>query len=300
MLKLKKESYFAFVIVLAMLSWGGSWTSAKAIPASVPSEIVVFWRFFITFISFIPIIIFLKQPLYINRSGIYQVLIGAAFLVVYNFLFINGVREGQAGAGGVIVTTLNPLFTFMISAFVFKHRIKRKETLGLTLGLIGGAILFQIWNLFNSNFMNGADSLFFLAALSWAFLSVITQKSKLNMSPFIFSFYIYGIAALFNFFMAIPNGLFNISQVSSGTWLNIIYLSLLATTFGTTAYFYAASKLGANKASSFTFLVPSSAVFFSWLFLNEAVNLITIIGGMLALIAVYIINYQNKYQKMKR
>ncbi len=299
MSKIKKETVFAVIIVIAMLTWGGSWTSGKAIDIEVALEIVVFWRFFITFISFIPIILYLKPSLSLNKRGRYQVIIGAIFLVLYNFFFLYGLRYGLANEGGVIVTTLNPLFTFLISVIILKQSMKLKEAIGLFIGLIGGAILFQIWNIFNPSFLGGGDLLFLLAALSWALLSVITQKSKLNISPFVFSFYTYGLAALLNFILAIPKGVFDISEVQSITWINIFYLSLAATTFGTTVYFYAASQLGANKASSYTFLVPSSAVFFSWLILKEKVEWWTIIGGILALIAIYIINYNKKLERRR-
>ncbi len=294
MFKLKKETYFAIVIILAMLSWGGSWTSGKSISSSI--ELVVFWRFFITFISFIPIILFLKQSLHLNRVGFFQIVAGAIFLVIYNFFFLNGEKStfGLAGSGGVLVTTLNPLFTFIISLLIFKQPIKKKETYGLLLGLLGGAILLKAWNVFNPDFMNIADTLFLLAAFTWAMLSVVSQKSKENMTAFVFSFYTYGLAALISFFIAIPKDVFNISQINGVTWFNIFYLSLAATTFGTTAYFFAASKLGASKASSYTFLVPASAVFFSWLILHEQIKIYTVIGGILALAAVYMINYRKK------
>lgn len=46
-------------------------------------------------------------------------------------------------------------------------------------------------------------------------------------------------------------------------------ISVLSTTFATSIYFAATTKIGANEASSFVFLVPFNAIFLSFLFLDE-------------------------------
>lgn len=292
-----KKSYFLIILILAMLAWGGSWTSVKFVSESVESEVVAFWRFFFTFISFIPIIIGLKQSIKLNKRGILQVVIGSLFLVAYNIFFLNGVRQGLAGEGGVIVTTLNPVFTFLFLILFFKQKLGTKEAIGLSTGLIGGLILFKVWNVMQEG-LNAGYILLLFAAISWALLSITSQKSKEQMSAFVFSFYTYGIAALIDFFIALPKGVFELSQINLISWANILYLSIAATTFGTTAYFYATSKLGAQKASTFTFLVPSSAVLFSWIFIGEEIQIETIIGGMLALMAVYVLNHKIRDKKL--
>lgn len=73
-------------------------------------------------------------------------------------------------------------------------------------------------------------------------------------------------------------------------WLNIFYLSAVSTTFGTTVYFFAASRYGSKMASSFIFIVPLSAVLGSVIFLQEKPDFIVIFGGFISLIAVYLIN----------
>jgi len=288
MVKIKKETWFMIMMVVSMLIWGGSWTSAKLISDKASSEVIIFYRFLITFLSFIPVILIKKPNLKINKTGIIQVVFGSLFLVSYNIFFFNGIKVGLAGAGGVIVTTLNPLFTFILAFFLFKQKGGIKEVIGISLGLFGGIILMEVWD--SKNLLLSGNVFFLFAALSWALLSLFSQRSKTNMSPFVFSFYIYGCSSIVNFFLALPNGVFEVSNLGAPFWINILYISVGATTFATTAYFIATSKLGATKASSFTFLVPSSALFFSWIILKEVPSIFTIIGGLIALSAVYIIN----------
>ena len=73
-------------------------------------------------------------------------------------------------------------------------------------------------------------------------------------------------------------------------WLNLIFGAVIVTALATTIYFYTTTRLGAEKASSFIFLVPLAAAVSSWLFLGEQIRAHTIAGGILGMAAVYMIN----------
>ncbi len=60
--------------------------------------------------------------------------------------------------------------------------------------------------------------------------------------------------------------------------------------FCKTVYFIAAERLGSYRTSSFVFIVPLSAMLLSWLFLSEVPAITTLIGGSVAVAAVYMIN----------
>ena len=69
-----------------------------------------------------------------------------------------------------------------------------------------------------------------------------------------------------------------------------VMLGIFASTFANTIYFLGIEKLGANEVSSFIFLVPFAAIFFSAIFLNESITYTTIIGTVMIIIAVKILN----------
>jgi len=60
--------------------------------------------------------------------------------------------------------------------------------------------------------------------------------------------------------------------------------------FGTSVYIYSTPILGPSKASAFIFAVPFLAIITANIFLNEIITMNTIIGGILGLIAIYIVN----------
>jgi len=282
---------FIFLMLLAMLSWGGSWPSGKLIAGLARAEVIIFWRYFITSLSILPFLFIFKQPLRIVKSSLPLLIFGAVVMITYNQLFITGLKVGLAGAGGVLTTSLNPIITFSLASVIYRESVGHRQKIGLLLGIIGGAVLLNVWKLDIRELLAGGNVLFLLAALSWSILTLISQKTQQRVPFLTYSFYLYTFSALLELFLALPHGLLSITGQPWMFWGNIIYLSIFATTFGATVYFMAAGRIGSGRASSFTFLVPTSAMLFSWLLLGEAPELSTIIGGSIAVFAVYLLNH---------
>ena len=64
----------------------------------------------------------------------------------YNYFYFKGTQVGLAGAGGVLVTTLNPINTAILAAILYKIRLYKKDIYGMILGLIGGGLIIEIWH----------------------------------------------------------------------------------------------------------------------------------------------------------
>src|SRR3989338_2433189 len=247
-----KTSLFSLLIVISMIIWGGSWVSAKAIANTLPSETLTFWRFFINFISFIPVLFFLKEPVRMSKSALGYTLLGSLFMGLYLYLFFKGLTYGFAGAAGVLVTTMIPIVTFILSIFLFRQKISTRDLAGLALGLVGGSILLKIWSFDGDNIFKSGNIYFLICAVLWSLLTICSQKAGSLVSPLIFSLFAYAFCSVL--------------------------------------FFFASSRLSSYRASSFVFLVPSSAVIFSWVFLGEVPKISTIAGGLTAIAATYLIN----------
>jgi len=273
-----------------MLSWGGSWPSGKLIAGLARAEVIIFWRYFITSLSIVPLLFIFKQPLRIEKRSLPLLILGAVVMITYNQFFITGLKIGLAGAGGVLTTSLNPIITFSLASVFYRESVGPRQKIGLLLGVIGGAVLLNVCKLDLRELLAGGNVLFLLAALSWSLLTLISQKTQQRMPFLTYSFYLYSFSTLLVLFLALPHGLLAITGQPRMFWGNIIYLSIFATSFGATVYFMAAGKIGSGRASSFTFLVPTSAMLFSWLLLGEVPQLSTIIGGLIAVFAVYLLN----------
>ncbi|HRP54294.1 MAG TPA: DMT family transporter, partial [Fluviicola sp.] len=73
-------------------------------------------------------------------------------------------------------------------------------------------------------------------------------------------------------------------------WGNMLFSSVITTTLATTTYFIATSRIGAEKASSFIFLVPFTAGISAYFILGETLKWNTIVGGLFGIVAVYMLN----------
>lgn len=285
-----KTSLFSLLLVVSMIIWGGSWVSAKAIANTLPSETLTFWRFFINFISFIPVLFFLKEPIRMSKSALGYTLLGSLFMGLYLYMFFKGLTYGFAGAAGVLVTTMIPIVTFILSIFLFRQKISTRDLAGLALGLVGGSILLKIWSFDGDNIFKSGNIYFLICAVLWSLLTICSQKAGSLVSPLIFSLFAYAFCSVLFFFIALPYGVLAVFNQGLYFWLNILYLAIVSSTFATTVYFFASSRLSSYRASSFVFLVPSSAVIFSWVFLGEVPKFSTIAGGLAAIAATYLIN----------
>jgi drug/metabolite transporter (DMT)-like permease len=209
---------------------------------------------------------------------------------LYLYLFFKGLTYGFAGVGGVLVPTMIPLVTFVLSVLFLRQKVSMKDYLGLTLGVVGGIVLLELWSLeWNRLFMSG-NIYFLLCAILWSLLTICSQKAADSVSPLVFSFFVYAFCSVIFFFLALPHGVLGIFKQGLIFWLNMIYLAIISSTLATTVYFFASSRLSSYRASSFVFLVPFSAVILSWVFLGEVPRASTIAGGLTALAAVYLIN----------
>ncbi|MDE6958856.1 MAG: DMT family transporter, partial [Helicobacter apodemus] len=152
------KASFYFLMVMAMIFWGSSWPSSKIMVEYTSAEVVTFWRFFFAFLASIPLILILKIPLRFNFQ-IFKLLFLAALLnSVYSILFFVGLDYGSAGKGGVIVTTLTPIFAYMLAYIFYRANlqkiIKTNEILGLGFGIIAGICLLDLQN-FKELCLNG-------------------------------------------------------------------------------------------------------------------------------------------------
>lgn len=293
-MKQPSGTLFSFLMFLAMTAWGASWTSGKLLAPIAAPEVLIFWRFLFTFLSYIPVMILFKRPIGLSRNSLTSVLLGAILIVTYNKFFFWGLQNGLAGAGGVLVTTLNPILTFLFMIVLFKRGVQIKEVAGIIMGFAGGSILLEVWAISASQLFMSGNAYFLFASVSWAFLTLTSEKSKTRLSPLVFSFYVFGLAALLDLFIALPHGVLDVLSRGWVFWLNILYLSVFATTFATTIYFIASGRLGSHRASSYIFLVPASAVLISWVVLHETPRVSTLAGGVVAVVAVYLINVRPK------
>ena len=281
-------------MIISMSLWGLSWTNGKILGDYTSIPILMFWRFLIAGIFMWGVLIVRGTEWRIKATGLPSIVASAIFLVLYNVFYFTGTHLGAAGAGGVLVTTLNPVFTFLLISIIRRHIPRGRSLAGLLLGILGGTILINIWQDGWSAIFASGNQYFVLCASTWAFLTFISSRINKHMSTLTYSFWLYLLSSLIALLFVDRSQLFSVFAMGLSFWLNLLSVSVGAMAFATTAYFIAASRLGSEKASAFIFTVPLSAMIFAMLILNEPLKWNVLFGGTISIIAVFLINTAKK------
>lgn len=281
-MRLKHE----LLLVFAMVIWSGSWTSGKLIAASADPNTTLFWRFLFSALALAPMVRVAGESFRVSSRQLTWAALGGLIITGYTFLFFIGLKTGYAGAAGVLVTSLNPIFTYFFTRIFQGQKLNRRDVIGLLFGVSAGIILLELWAVSTEKLLLSGNLLFLFCAMVYAFVTMTTNTATRSMSILVYSFYVNLMGALF----VLPLALLHWQQTpavgDTNYWFNIFYLGVISNAFATTVYFYAVKKLGSARASSYIFIVPATALLIAALYLDEPVRATTLIGGLMALVGV--------------
>lgn len=284
------EKNINLLLIISMIVWGISWPLSKVMTFYSDTYTLLFLKFFFSTLSLIPVLIFFVKKITFSKVIIGFLAAGTFTLVLYNFLFFLGVKYGYAGLGGVLVTTSNPLITLIIMAYIDKVKITKIKKLALLLGAIGGVIMLELWKEDINDLVKSGNLFFLLSSFTWSALTIINSKVKNLMGSLQFTFYIYLLSTFTSFFFTSWENISYTFEYDSYFWLSLIFTTFISSGFATGMYFKASTLIGASNASSFIFLVPAVALLSSSFLLDEPLHITTIIGGILSIIAIYLLN----------
>ena len=276
-----------FLMFLAMISWAIAWTNAKIVGEYLSFYNLTFFRFLLGFISLLPFLLYNKKKLPPLRLYKY-IIIPSILFFIYNIAFFKGTYFGEAGRGAILVTTLNPLFTLIIISLIIK-KILLKEVLGIITGLFGGLIIMNVFKYGFDIIFDIKNIYFLICAITWGVMTVFIDLAQKKINPYVFISLCYFFTMVISFFFT-DFELIDLSSLDFRFYFNFFLVSIAAMSFGTSVYMYSTSIIGPVKASVFIFSVPFLAMGTSYFFLNEIFSLNTMIGGLISLIAIYIVN----------
>jgi len=289
---MKSVNLFSFnniyiLLSLAMISWAIAWTNAKIVGEYLSFYNLIFFRFLLGFISLLPFLIFNNKQ-FPNLKSLKYIIIPSVLFFIYNIAFFKGTHFGDAGRGAILVTTLNPLFTLLIISLIRK-KIILKEILGISIGILGGLIIMDVFKYGIQSIFDIKNIYFLICALTWGVMTVFIDLAQKKMNSYVFIGLCYFFTMILSIFFTNFNSI-NFSALDFRFYLNFFLVSIGAMSFGTSIYMYSTSIIGPIKASIFIFSVPFIAMGTAYFFLDEIFLLNTIIGGLISLIAIYIVN----------
>jgi len=283
--------------VLQILLSGGTHVVAKAATNTVPPVVLTFLRTLISSTLYVAYIIYAKLPFkYRGKDLVSIFFLGLISVPVNQFIFLYGIKRTTA-TNAALLYSLTPVIVMFISHFYLKEKITLSKALGALIALSGVIIIIGEKGItLGLTYIKG-DLLVFSAVVAWAMYTVLGRKLVIKhgaINTTIYSALIGSIA--FSPFGVAASVNYRYSEISTGTWMEIIYLGIITSIVGYVLWYYALSKIDATKVAVFTNGQPIATAILSAIFLGQVITTTFIIGAVITITGV-LITQQNPSSK---
>ncbi len=272
---------FLFIIL-----WSSAFITTKPlIDNSDPFSALAFRFAIVTFGFFIFSIYSKKKILTNKRNFIESFLSGVLFHGIYLGGVFFSISKGMPTGIAALIVTLQPILTNALSGPILNEQVTKKQWIGVLLGFLGAALVL--------GYDIGSDiPLIGLVATIIALIAItsstIWQKKLSDNLPLSVS----------NMYQALGGVTFHIIIVIffakpyinfSQTFIIAMSHQIFLVSFGAfTILMYLIKNNSASKTVSIFFLIPATSAFMAWVFLNENLTNLDLLGFLITTIGVYI------------
>lgn len=169
--------------------------------------------------------------------------------------------------------------------------------LGIALGLGGIVLLVGPAALGLDRPLNYTGvAIMLLASLAWSLGSIYSRHADIPDNPLMLTAMEMLLGGIFLLGMALPLGEyhnFTFAQVTTASWVALVYLILFGSFLGFTAYVFLLQVSTPAKVSTYAYVNPVVAVFLGWALLGETITPLTLAASAIIVAGVAIITYFN-------
>lgn len=287
--------YLRLVAVAAL--WGGTFIAGRIAAPELPHFTLAALRFWVAAAVLMPLLWLTEGgwPHLQARDYGYSLLLAAFGLVIYNLLFLGALERIPAGRTALVVA-LNPILTALAMALLFHERLAVYRWVGIVLALTGVCTVLSKGDpTLVLQRVGLGETLMLGGALCWAIYSIVGRlalASTAAPSPLAMTTVtsVWG-ALLLSLGVPFEWADWQLSQLSVGGVLSILYLGAGGTALAFVWYAEGLRRLGAARTAVFNNLVPVFGVFFGTLLLGETLYVSMVVGGLIALVGVSLANW---------
>jgi drug/metabolite transporter (DMT)-like permease len=274
---------FPFIFIVL---WSSAFVTTKPIVDNSDPFAALAFRFFFVALGFLIFAIYTKKKILTNNKNLIQSICSG---VLFHGFYLGGVfysvSIGMPTGIAALIVTLQPILTNALAGKFLNEDVSFKQWIGVMLGFMGAALVLG-FDIGSSLPVIGVISSFI--ALLAITTSTLWQKKISNNLPLSVS----------NMYQAIGGCLFHIIIIIIFTdpYINFTPTFFIAmghqiflVSFGAfTILMFLIKNNSASKTTSIFFLIPPTTAVMAWLFLNEVLNNLDLIGFAIATLGVYI------------
>lgn len=284
-----KHLRWVFLFTLALI-WGSSFILMKYALVSLSPIQVGAIRILIT-TAFLLIIGFKKLLTIKRRHWYYLTLNGFVGTFFPSFLFAYAVDKIDSSIASIL-NSFTPLNTLIFGALFFGFGFKKRQLIGVLVGLVGTVMLILKGAEVNPNQDYFYASFILIATVGYAFNVNILKKYLHDLDALSITVGNFLLMMVPAFIVLLYTDFFQTFEPSTGNLKGLMYLAILAI-IGT-----GLAKIMFNRliqistpifSSSVTYLIPIVAI--TWGVLDgEKVTFVQFISGLVILLGVYMVN----------
>ena len=274
---------YPFIFILL---WSSAFITTKPIIDNSNPFMALGFRFFFVAIGFYLFSVYTNQSIIIKkRSLIESVLSGVLFHGFYLGGVFYSISIGMPTGIAALIVTLQPILTNALSGPILGEKVTLKQWIGVLLGFLGAALVLGLDIGSQIPLLGLIATIIALIAIT---ASTIWQKKLSNNLPLSVS----------NFYQAIGGCLFHVIIIIlfaepyinfTKTFIIAMSHQIFLVSFGAfTILMFLIKKNSASKTVSIFFLIPATSAFMAWIFLNENLTNLDLLGFLIASIGVYI------------
>jgi drug/metabolite transporter (DMT)-like permease len=270
---------------------------------------IAFWRLIIACVTLAIMLIILEKSFQFNlvKKNLKDLFVLSVFLGLHFILFIYAVKDTTILNATVLVNT-TPIFSMLISSFLFKLKPSRLAILGLTISFIGVCVIaYAETTIANTNSLPESFSVSLkgdleavLAALFVAFYLNYGRKIRNQMDTLSIMFPMYMLTAIVVGALGIAVTRETLAlPTEAEIFLSLVGLGIMPTAIAHTLFFSSLSNLKSFETATMALLEPIGATVLGMVIFQETPQYLFIFGAALILLGILFIVEEKKLQHIE-
>ena len=277
---MKEKKLFAVSLMTAVGAiWGGAFVVMKDTLVRLDVNSFLAWRFIfatLLLIAIRPRVLKQYNKAFLKKGVTIGLFLGSGY--IFQSLGLTHTTVGKTG----FITGLYVVLTPLVAAIALRKNINRWEWSSVAIATIGLALLS-----FKGFSIGFGEFLVLVSALLFALHIVSLGEWASGLDTYALTVLQLGTCAVMTFLASLKGGFH--TPPDAGVWEAIIYTAIFATSLAFIVQTWAQSSMRATTvAVILTTEVPFAAVFGIWI-LHEELTLRIALGGLLVLVAMYLI-----------
>lgn len=306
-----KKSASLLMVILAFaivyIVWGSTYFFIQIAVKDFPPFILGALRFIIAGVLMAAWCIFKGENIFAAKGIKHAAISGILMLFCGNGIII-WVEQSMPSAMVAIMVSSAPLWFVLLDKPKWSENLRSKSIIaGMLIGLAGVILLFSE-QVSEALSLQGSESvkmssmvMLVIAAITWSGGSLYSKYKSSEDSIIVTSTWqmiAAGIAFLPGIIIRNEFNGFQWRAVSGDAWMAVIYLVVLGSIAGFSAYVWLLKERPAMQVSTYAYVNPVVAVLLGVFFANEHISSIQIIGLIIILGSVFMINMA-RYRREK-